>query len=147
MHNWFLVGIKYERVAEEGVIKSVSEKYLIDALTHGEAEEKIVKELEPYISGNMTVTSVKKAKISEFFFNENGDRYFKARVNFIMFDEEKGIEKKVGSTIYVQANDIHEALSGIVEGMKGSMADYQIASISETQIMDVYKYDPEPEEK
>jgi len=42
----------------------------------------------------------------------------------------------------VQANDTKEANEGIVEGMKGSMADYVIESVTETKIMDVYKYVP-----
>ena len=33
------------------------------------------------------------------------------------------------------------------EGMKGTMADYQIASVSETAIMDVYPYIPEEEKE
>ena len=45
----------------------------------------------------------------------------------------------------VQASDIKEALDGITEGMKGSMADYEIASITETTIMDVYKYGADEE--
>ena len=40
----------------------------------------------------------------------------------------------------VQANDLKEARELLVEGMKGSMADWEIASISETKILDVYKY-------
>jgi hypothetical protein len=41
----------------------------------------------------------------------------------------------------VQASDIKEALTGLTEGMQGSMADYEIAAITETTIMDVYKYE------
>jgi len=43
----------------------------------------------------------------------------------------------------VQASDMKEALEGIIEGMKGSLADYEIALITETTIMDVYKYGKE----
>jgi len=43
----------------------------------------------------------------------------------------------------VQATDIKEALNGITEGMKGSMADYEIAAITETTIIDVFKYEAE----
>ena len=33
------------------------------------------------------------------------------------------------------------------EGMKGTMADYQIALVSETPLMDVYPYSAEPNDK
>jgi hypothetical protein len=42
--------------------------------------------------------------------------------------------------IYVQASDIKNAWDDVQEGMKGSLADYEIASIIETTIMDVYPY-------
>lgn len=41
----------------------------------------------------------------------------------------------------VQAADLRSALKSFDEGMKGTMADYQIASIAETPLMDVYKTD------
>jgi len=42
----------------------------------------------------------------------------------------------------VQASNLKEAITVLEEGMKGTLADYTIASIAETQIMDVYPFDP-----
>ena len=39
------------------------------------------------------------------------------------------------------------AVKKLDEGMKGTMADYSIASVSETAIMDVYPYSAEPNVK
>ena len=143
MHNWFECKIKYEKTAEEGKIVKVSEAYLVDALTFSEAEERINKEMEPFISGEFSVSTIRKARINEMFFNENGDKWYRCKVFFISIDEEKGIEKKIATTMMVQANDIKEAWDGLHEGMKGSMADYSVAAITETNIMDVYKYEAE----
>jgi len=140
MHNWFECKIKYEKTAEEGKIVKVSESYLVDALTFSEAEERINKEMEPFISGEFSVTTIKKARINEMFFNENGDKWYRCKVFFISLDEEKGTEKKIATIMMVQASDVKEAWDGLHEGMKGSMADYQVAAITETAIMDVYKY-------
>ena len=140
MHNWFECKIKYEKTAEEGKIVKVSESYLVDALTFSEAEERINKEMEPFISGEFSVSTIRKARINEMFFNENGDKWYRCKVFFITLDEEKGIEKKVATTMMVQATDVKEAWDGLHEGMKGSMADYTVAAITETTIMDVYKY-------
>jgi len=141
MHNWFECKIKYEKTAEEGKIVKVTESYLVDALTFSEAEARINKEMEPFISGEFTVVAIKRAKINEMFFNENGDKWYRAKVNFISLDEEKGVERKIPSTMLVQACDTKEANEGIVQGMKGSMADYEIAAITETPIIDLYVYD------
>ena len=141
MHSWFECKIKYEKTVEEGRIAKVSEAYLVDALTFSEAEERINKEMEPFISGEFSVATIRKARINEMFINENGDKWYRCKVIFISLDEEKGIEKKIATTMMVQANDIKEAWDGLHEGMKGSMADYTVAAITETNIMDVYKFE------
>ena len=47
----------------------------------------------------------------------------------------------------VQAADLRDAIKKLDKGMEGSMADYQITSVAETPIMDVYPYssDDKPE--
>jgi hypothetical protein len=143
MHTWFECKIKYEKTAEEGKIVKVSEGYLVDALSFTEAEARIIEEMKPFISGEFQVANIKRARINEMFFNENGDKWYRSKVNFITLDEEKGVEKRTGVTMMVQASDIKEALEGFIEGMKGSMADYEIANIAETLIIDVFKYGKE----
>jgi hypothetical protein len=140
MHTWFECVIKYDKTSEEGKIERVSEHYLIDALTHAEAEDRIIEEMKPFISGEFQVSKVAIKKINEIFYNENGDKWYRAKVNFITLDEEKGVEKRTGVPMLVQACDMKEAVDGIIEGMKGTMADYEIHTVAETPIMDIYKY-------
>lgn len=140
MNNYFEVTVKFEKTSEEGKIKKVTERYLVDALTFTEAEARIIKEMKPFISGEFEVANINPQKYSELFWNEKCDKWFKTKVNFIVLDEEKGVEKKVANYMLVQANDLKEARELLVEGMKGSQADWEIASISETKILDVYKY-------
>ena len=140
MKNYFLVGIKYEKTAQEGKIQKVSEQHLVDALSFTEAEERINKEMKPFISGEFVVDTIKRAKINELFSNEFGDKWFKSKVFFVSLDEERGVEKRTGVTMLVQANDIKEAEANLKEGMKGTMANYEIASITETKILDVFNY-------
>lgn len=123
---------------DNGVIKKVNEPYLVDALTFTEAESRIIEEMKPFISGEYSISSEKKTKISEIFFNESGDRYYLVKVNFITLDENTGIEKKTVSQILVQASDFEDAVQKFKEGMKGTLADFEIGSISETMIMDVF---------
>jgi len=138
MLNWFECKIKYEKTADDGKIVKVLESYLVDALSFTEAEARINEEMKPFISGEFIVSSVRRARINELFTNVNGDKWYRCRVFFISLDEEKGIEKRIAVTMFVQANTVKEAWDGLLEGMKGSMADYQVASISETDILDIY---------
>ena len=94
MHNWFICKVSYEKILENGMQKKVTEPYLVDALSFTEAESRIIEEIRPFITGEFTITDIKRARISELFFNENGDRYYKIKVYFITLDEKSGIEKK-----------------------------------------------------
>ena len=140
MNNWFECKVTYEKTLENGTVKKVTEPYLIDALSFTEAEARIIEELKPYISGEFTIADIKRAKLSELFFNENGDRYFKAKVYFITLDEKSGMEKKTAAQMLIQASDIDEALAELKKGMAGTLADYTIATLAETPIMDVFQY-------
>ena len=149
MHNWFECKIKYDKTLENGLTKPVTEPYLVDALSFTEAEARIIEEMTPYLSGEFTVSDIKRAKYSELFFAEDtsADRWFKCKLTFITLDEKSGAEKKTSTNVLVQASDLRDAVKKLDEGMKGSMADYLISSKAETAIMDVYPYSAEPDVK
>ena len=145
MHTWFEVKIRYEKMMDNGMNKKVTEPYLFDALSFTESEGKCIQEMTPFITGEFTVSDIKRANYSEIFFSQEdaADRWFKCKLLFITLDEKSGAEKKTATNILVQAADLRDAVKKLDEGMNGTMADYQIASVSETAIMDVYPYIPE----
>lgn len=145
MHTWFECKIRYEKTMENGMNKKVTEPYLVDALSFTEAEARIIEEMTPFISGEFTVSDIKRANYSELFPSEEeaADRWFKCKLVFITLDEKSGAEKKTSTQVLVQAADLRDAVKKLDEGMKGTMADYQIASVAETAIMDVYPYSAE----
>ena len=142
MHNWFECSIRYEKTMENGMNKKVTERYLVDALSFTEAEARIIEEMTPYFTGGFTVVDIKRATYSELIPSdeESADRWFKCKLFFITLDEKSGAEKKTSTQVLVQAADLRDAVKKLDEAMKGTMADYQIAAVAETPIMDVYPY-------
>lgn len=138
MQNWFETHVKYKKTLETGVQKKVDEAYLIDAMSFTEAESRIIEEMTPFIIGEFEVSVAKKANISELFIDPDGDRWYKAKINFITLDEKSGVEKRNASNMLVQAKDFQMAVKNLEEGMKGTMADWEIHTITETKIMDVF---------
>ena len=61
MHTWFECKIRYEKTMENGMNKKVTEPYLVDALSFTEAEARIIEEMTPFISGEFTVSDIKRA--------------------------------------------------------------------------------------
>lgn len=112
MHTWFECKIRYEKVMENGMNKKVTEPYLVDALSFTEAEARIIEEITPFISGEFTVSDIKRANYSELFFCEEdaADRWFKCKLFFITLDEKSGAEKKTSTQVLVQAADLRDAV-------------------------------------
>lgn len=133
-------GIRYERTMENGTTKKVTELYLVDALSFAEAEGRITKEMQPYITGDFDVVTIKRTNYSEIVENAAGDKWFKAKLMFITIDEKSGKEKKQAVHFIVRASDIDNAHRVVVEHMKGSVMDYEIATLDETKIMDLFRY-------
>ncbi len=138
MALWFECKVRYDKMQENGAIKRVNEPYIVDALSFTEAESRIIEEMKPFISGEFSISAVKKTKIAEIFFDETGDKYYQVKYNIITLDEKTGVEKKASVLTLVQAADFEMALANFSENMKGTLADFEIASIAETAVMDVY---------
>lgn len=147
MQNWFTCKVSYEKMMENGMVKKVTEPYLVDALSFTEAEARIIEEIRPYITGEFTVAAVNRARISEIFWDKEGDRFYRVKVWFVTLDEKSGAEKRTSATMLAQASTLKKAIETLEVGMMGTMADYEIGSVSETQIMDVFPYTAETKEK
>lgn len=147
MTQYYECKIRYEKLMEDGTNKKVTEKYLVDALSFTETESRIIEEMTPFISDEFSVSDIKKTDYSELFFSDNSedDRYFKCKLQFITLDKKTCKEKRTSTNVLVHASDLRKAIKNLDEGMKGTMADYVIASVAETAIMDVYQYEAKQE--
>ena len=138
MAQWIKTSVRFDKIMENGAVKKVTEPYLVDALSFTEAEARIIEEVTPFISGDFTVSAVKKSKISEIFRDDMGDKWYLVKVAFITIDEKTAAEKRSVSQILVQANDFANAVENFKDGMKGTLADFEIVSVAETPIIDVF---------
>lgn len=141
INEWYECSARYEKTLENGMTKFVSEPYLVEACSFTEAEKRFIEEITPFMSGDFEVKAVKKCKITEMFPTNDvkADKWYKAKLSFITLDEKNGVEKRTTMSMMVQASDFRDALKRLDDEMKGTMADYEITSITETKIMDVFR--------
>lgn len=140
MNNWFECKVKIDKTLENGTQKKVTEPYLVDAMNFTDAESRIIKEITPYCNGQLEVVDIKRVKYTEMFTNEaeSADKWYKAKVMFVTMDEKTQIEKRTATLMLVQAGSLKDALFTLEDGMKGSMVDYEINTLQETNILDVF---------
>lgn len=137
------------KVNEDGSEKKVNEAYLLDAMSYTEAESRIMHEMESVISGDYYISSLKKSNITELVpsEDENDDRWYKAKVNIIDADEVSGKEKSTGQYYLVAASNINKALENLEKSLASFVVPYEIASLTDTQFMDVFPYFSDEEEQ
>lgn len=146
MGYWFECKVRYDKTLENGTIKKVTEPYLVDSMSFTEAEARIIKEMSPFMSGEWSVADIKRANYSELFpcEEETADRWYKIKLATVIIDEKKQVEKKVTTWKLVQAANLKDAIRKLDEGMKGSLADFEVTQVAETAIVDVYFYEELP---
>lgn len=146
--KWFETIVRYDATMEDGQQKKVTESYVVDALTFGEAEEKIALELRQYISGDFEVKNINPAPYGEVFFSDktNEDKWYKVKIVFITIDEKTEKEKKSKVTYLVQASSTRGAEDNVKEVMKNTMLDYYVDSVADTKILDVFEHKAEKQD-
>ena len=140
INKYFEVKVKMQKTQEDGTQKKVSEQYVVEAATFGEAERRITECLKPYIEGEFNVTDIKIAGYAQIVGgDENADKYFKAKVTFVALDETTGKEKKTSELYLVQSETLESAESDVKNYLNDG--NTTISSIAETAILDVFKLD------
>ena len=142
LNNWFECKVSSDKTMENGLVKRVTDTYVIEALSFTEAEARVIEYIRPYINGEFEVKAVGRKKYSEVFYNDSdaAHLWFHAKVMFVSLDEKTGEDKYSPSFILVQAADIRDAIKHLDEQMRGTLGDYTIAEMKVTAIMDVVRY-------
>lgn len=140
MTNWYEITSKYPKMQENGKIKKVSEKYLVSAVCVADAERTVITDLQQFIKEEIEISSAVQKPISEIFKGEDDicNVWYKCKLSFIIIDEKTGKDKKVPVYMMVLAKDFDDAVAVLKKGMEGTMADWEIAAVQETAILDVY---------
>lgn len=144
--TWFETKVSYQKMMEDGLEKKVTELYVLDAFTFTDAEARMTEEMSSYVSGEFKITDIKPASYGEIVFSDAADAesWFKVKIALITLDEKSGKEKRQSVYYLVQASTLRGAVSSIDEFMRGTMCDYEVASVAKTAVLDVFEHHANP---
>ena len=131
--------VRYQREIGEGKLQKQSDTYLIEAVSFGDAEERVIIEVKPFVfmGQEIEMRSIRKVVYNEVLHNPQGHFWFKAKVVLTTVDENEGKEKKIKTNILVQQTDLEAAYKAVNKLMKNSITDYEITNVQITGIVDV----------
>ena len=134
--NYFEVQVVYTRQTGEDNPCTVKESYLVESLTPSSAENRVIEELKPLISGSFEVLRIIQRKFYDYIPNSEGDNWYKARVEMITI-EDSGREARKGVVVYVQSVSVKDAVKALLKSLERS--DCELVSIAKTPILDLYR--------
>jgi hypothetical protein len=145
MRTWFQCKVKYAKENEEGLLKSITETYLVDAVSFTEAEAVLYDRLASQIRGGFQVTGVTKSNIVDVFFYEDNDLWWKCKITYYVVDGDSGKEKLVNQYMIVTAEHAKEAFDRIIESLSNMLVSFRVTQILESPIIEVFPYEKSEE--
>jgi hypothetical protein len=141
MKTWYQCKIKHSKEAEDGFLKQVTEAFVVDAVSYTDAEARINEIAARDIPGEFAVTQITKMNIAEVINNDDAELWFKCKVVYSTVDGDSEKEVKINTYILVSALHLKQAFETIEEHFKGMVVPFEIPSITQTKIVDVYPYE------
>lgn len=134
---YYLIKIKYTKQLDNGLLKSVTEPYIItnvDRFT--EAESKGFKLIEEYGLKYADITHIQRIAIDEVFYYDEDECICIATI-MNTITKEDGSEQKFKGDWVVSAADVNDAIKKVNEYLKTDMRDLSLEKIKKTKIVEI----------
>jgi len=142
MTTWYSCKVKYGRQEEDGGLKQVTDEYLVDAVSYTDAETR-VHHLGQQLPGDFAIANIRKTNFAEVIPSEEAETWFKCKVIYHTVADNSEKEVKITTYLLVCANDIKHAFEVLGSHFSGMIVPYEVPSIVQTNIVEVYPYDSE----
>lgn len=140
MKTWYTCKIRHNKEGEDGFIKQVTEAFLVDAVSYTDAEARITEIAERDISGEFGITQISKTNIAEIIPDDEAFTGFKCKVVYATVDGDSEKEVRINTYMLIAALHVKQAFEKIEDHFKGMVVPYEIPSITQTNIIDVYPF-------
>lgn len=133
----YLIKIKYTKQLDNGLLKSVTEPYIItnvDRFT--EAESTGFKLIEEYGLKDADITHIQRIAIDEVFYYDEDECICIATI-MNTITKEDGSELKFKGDWVVSAADVNDAIKKVNEYIKTDMRDLSLEKIKKTKIVEI----------
>ena len=133
---WYECKVTHNVMNEDGV-KTVTEPYLVEALSDTEAATRITAELEG--DGDVTIESVTRKRFQEVFLEEGEweHPFYLAKVALTTLDEKSGTEREQTFCYLIEAETLKDAMQRLEAELRGGVSDWELLSLSKSPIVEV----------
>ena len=133
---WYECKVTHDEMIED-CVKTITEPYLVEALSVTEAATRITAELEG--DGDGTIEGVTRKRLQEVFL-EGGEwehPFFLAKVALTTLDEKSGAEREQTLCYLIEAEALKDAMQRLEAEFHGGVSDWELLSLSKSPIVEV----------
>ncbi len=141
--NYFLVKVKFTKQLENGTFKRITEPYLMQAVSFTDAEAMAHEHVGAIVRGEFKVVAIQTQEFEDIFLYEDSETWYKVKVSYMSETEESDKEKQVSKLFLVTAASVKEANDRIKEQLSSMIVDFEIKSVTESPIVDIFSVENE----
>ena len=133
---WYECKVTHTVISED-CWKTVTEPYLVEALSVTEAATRITAELEG--DGDVTIEGVTRKRLQEVFLEDGELEYpfYLAKVALTTLDEKSGTEREQTFCYLIEAETLKDAMQRLEAELRGGVSDWELLSLSKSPIVEV----------
>ena len=133
---WYECKVTHDVMIED-CVKTLTEPYLVEALSVTEAATRITAELEG--DGDVTIEGVTRKRFQEVFLEEGEweHPFYLAKVALTTLDEKSGAEREQTLCYLIEAETLKDAMQRLEVEFRGGVSDWELLSLSKSPIVEV----------
>ena len=156
MPNWFLGKIRYQQPIDPSTIgtrneefikqKTVTDHYLLDAVSYTDAEARLYQEVAAN-TPEFEISGIIPMKLADIVATEDGsETWYKVKAVFLVEDAKTGKEKRMPNVVLANAATPKQAYERVEESLKSCLDPFEITDVNLTKILEIFPYSPEEAE-
>lgn len=139
-YEWWETIVSFPNIQENGIPAVTTEHHLLDEPSFSAAEERITKEMLPYIhNGDMTIKDIKRRKYEAVIGDGHYDFWYSIKGSYVFPDDKNDREKTYKSLFLVNAHTLQEACDIFIKAANTGMIEYSIIECKLTEIHEIYR--------
>ena len=133
---WYECKVTHDVMIED-CVKTLTEPYLVEALSVTEAATRITAELEG--DGDVTIEGVTRKRFQEVFLEEGEweHPFYLTKVALTTLDEKSGTEREQTYAYLIEAEALKDAMLRLETEFRGGVSDWELLSLSKSPIVEV----------
>ena len=134
---WYECKVTHD-VMIENCVKTLTEPYLVEALSVTEAAARITAKLDGD-GGDVTIEGVTRKRLQEVFLEAGELEYpfYLAKVALTTLDEKSGAEREQTFCYLIEAGTLKDAMLRLEAEFRGGISDWELLSLSKSPIVEV----------